>query len=233
MIEYFNSIVASMSDYLLANVWLAPFLALLAGIITSFSPCCLSTVPLVIGYVGGVGKKDTKSAFLLSLTFAAGMALTFTALGAIASLFGKAMLLSGKWWFIVLGILMVLMALQTWGVYNFIPSTNLTSKNTKKGFIGAFLTGILAGVFSSPCATPMLVVISALVSAGGNILWGIFLFFLYSVGHSALVVVAGTSIGFVRKVTHSEKYGLASDIIKFITGALILLIAVYLLYLGF
>lgn len=233
MIEAINSFVQTMSGYIEQNMWLAPFIVLFAGVLTSFSPCCLSTVPLVIGYVGGVGNKDTKNAFLLSITFAAGMAVTFTALGTIASLFGKLMLGAGKWWFIVLGILMILMALQTWEVYNFIPSTYLTSKNTKKGFIGAFLTGILAGAFSSPCATPILVVIISLVSAGANIAWGVFLLLLYSIGHSALVVVAGTSVGFVKKITQSEKYGLASSIIKFITGALIMLIAVYLLYLGF
>ncbi len=232
MINAINSFVELLVAYIQQNVWLAPFIALFAGIITSFSPCCLSTVPLVLSYVGGVGKKDTKSAFFLSLTFAAGMAATFTILGTIAARFSMIMFSAGKWWFIVLGILMIFMTLQTWEVINLIPSKNIAGKNTKKGYIGAFLAGILAGVFSSPCSTPMLIVISALVSAGGNFLWGVFLLLLYSIGHSALVVVAGTSVGFVKKVTQSEKYGLASSIIKFVTGAIILLIAVYLLYLG-
>ena len=37
------------------SVWLAPLLALLAGVLTSFTPCSLSSIPLVIGYVGGTG----------------------------------------------------------------------------------------------------------------------------------------------------------------------------------
>ena len=46
-----------------SNMWLAPILAVVAGILTSFTPCALSTVPLIIGYVGGVGERSTKKAF--------------------------------------------------------------------------------------------------------------------------------------------------------------------------
>jgi cytochrome c biogenesis protein CcdA len=55
-------------------------LALIAGVLTSFTPCSLSSIPLVIGYVGGVGQRDVKKSFLLSVTFAAGAAVTFTVL---------------------------------------------------------------------------------------------------------------------------------------------------------
>jgi len=44
--------------------WLAPLLALLAGLLTSFTPCSLSSIPLVIGYVGGIGRRDTKKSLL-------------------------------------------------------------------------------------------------------------------------------------------------------------------------
>ena len=215
------------------NMWLAPLLALLAGVLTSFTPCALSSVPLVIGYVGGSSNNDNRKAFRLSLVFALGMAVTFTALGVIASLTGKLIGRAASWWYIVLGILMVLMALQTWEVYNFIPSTFLVSKSTKKGYIGALIAGILGGVFSSPCSTPVLIVLLALVAGQGNILWGILLLLLYSIGHSVLVLAAGTSMGFVKKLTASEKYGKASKVLKIVMGCLILLIAFYMFYLGF
>ena len=56
-----------------------------------FTPCSLSTIPLIIGYVGGTGAQETKKAFKLSLVFALGMAITFTTLGAIAALIGRIM----------------------------------------------------------------------------------------------------------------------------------------------
>ena len=228
-----NQWLETLSTLITETFWLAPLLALFAGILTSVTPCALTSVPLVIGYVGGTGNNDPKKAFRLSLTFALGMAVTFTALGTAASLLGKLMGTSGKWWYIVLGVLMLLMALQTWEVYNFIPSTYLTSKSTRKGYVGAFFAGILGGVFSSPCATPVLIVLLGIVAKSGNVAWGVLLLLLYSIGHSFLVLVAGTSIGFVKKLSSSEKYGATSKVLKVFTGIIILLIAFYMFYLGF
>lgn len=213
--------------------WLTPVLALLAGVITSFTPCALSTIPLVVGYVGGTSQKDSKKAFKLSLIFILGMAVTNTGLAVAATLAGKIVGNTNPWWYIVLGVLMVFMALQTWGIFEIIPSSYLISKNTKKGGIGAFIAGLLGGIFSSPCATPVLVVLLAIVSIQGNILWGILLFVLYSIGHGVLSVIAGTSLGFVQKLAVNEKYGKFSKILTIVMGFLILAMGLYMFYLGF
>lgn len=222
-----------LSAGILENFWLAPFLTILAGILTSMTPCALSSIPLVIGYVGATTDDSTKRAFRLSLTFAGGMAVTFTALGAAAALAGRLMGNNGRWWYIVLGVLMVLMALQTWGIYEFIPSTYLISKNTKRGYAGAFLAGVLGGVFSSPCATPVLVVLLGIVARSGNLAWGVFRLLSYSAGHSFLVLAAGTSVGLVKRITSSGRYGMFSAIMKCFMGCVILLIGFYMFYLGF
>lgn len=228
-----NQWLGTLSSAISANIWLAPFLALLAGILTSVTPCAITSVPLVIGYVGGTGQRDTKRAFRLSVVFSIGMAATFTMLGTAASLLGKLMQGTGSWWYLLLGVLMILMALQTWEIFNFIPSTYAISKSTKRGFVGAFFAGVLGGLFSSPCATPVLVVLLAMVAKGGSLLWGILLLLLYSLGHSVLVLIAGTSVGFVHKLSANDKYGKASKILRIIMGILIILIAFYMFYLGF
>ena len=228
-----TEILESLSELITKSGWLAPLLALVAGILTSFTPCSLSSIPLVIGYVGGVGQRDTKRALWLSVTFAAGAAVTFTILGVVASLAGRLMGAYASWWYIILGVLMILMALQTWGIFEIIPSSYLISKNTKKGFAGAFIAGILGGIFSSPCSTPVLIALLAIVAGKGSILWGILLLLLYSIGHGILAIVAGTSIGFVQKLSSSDKYGKASTVLKIVMGSLILLIGFYMFYLGF
>ena len=223
----------SLSRLITESFWLAPLIAVLAGILTSFTPCSLSTMPLVMGYVGGTKQRDTKRSFLLSVTFALGMAVTYTALGVIASTLGGMIGVASGWWYIVLGVLMALLALQTYGIFNFIPSTYLVSKNKKRGFVGAFLAGILGGVFSSPCSTPVLVALLAIVAGSGSILWGTLLLLLYSIGHGTLTVIAGTSVGFVQKLSASEKYGRVSKVLNIVLGTLLLLIACYMFYLGF
>ncbi|MCX7843725.1 MAG: cytochrome c biogenesis protein CcdA [Clostridia bacterium] len=228
-----NHWIEVLSELISESMWLAPVLALLAGVLTSVTPCALSSVPLVMGYVGGTGSNDTKRAFWLSVAFAGGSAATFTVLGTASSLLGRLIGTSASWWYIVLGVLMLLMALQTWELYNFIPSTHLISKSSRKGYIGAFIAGVLGGIFSSPCATPVLITLLAIVAGKGSLLWGGALLFLYSIGHSALALLAGTSMGFVKKLTSSNKYGKFSKAVKIVMGSVILLIAFYMFYLGF
>lgn len=216
-----------------SNMWFAPFLALLAGVLTSFTPCSLSNIPLIIGYVGGVGENNTKKAFGYSVVFAFGTAVTFITLGLIATSAGKLIGTSSQIWYLLLGILMVLMALQTWEIFQIIPSVNLLSKSKAKGAVGAFVAGILGGVFSSPCSTPVLIALLAIVAGKGNLFWGILLMFLYSIGHSVLVIIAGTSVSFVKKINSNGYYNKCATVLKFVMGTAILLIGLYMFWLAF
>ncbi len=226
-------ILENISNVILNSIYLAPILAFLAGILTSFTPCSISSVPLIIGYVSGTSKDDTKKAFLFSLIFAIGSAITFTALGIIATLAGTLIGNSSSIWYIFLGALMLLMALQTWELYEIIPSNYLLSKNTKKGYLGALIAGILAGVFSSPCSTPVLITLLAVVAKEGNLFYGVLLLLLYSIGHGILAVICGTSVGFVNKIRNNEKYNKLSSYIKIIMGLIMSLIGFYMFYLAF
>lgn len=87
MLETFSRNIIEMID---GNLWVGPLFALIAGIFTSLTPCALSNIPLVTGYVTADGDeiKDNRRALLLSITFAAGAAVTFICLGFIASAVG-------------------------------------------------------------------------------------------------------------------------------------------------
>lgn len=213
--------------------WLAPLLALLAGVLAAFTPCCLSSIPLIIGYIGGIGEKTTKRAFLYSLTFAGGTAFTFVCLGLIATYAGRLMGTSSSWWYALLGVLMVLMALQIWDIFQIIPETTVLSKNARRGFLGAFFTGILAGIFASPCSTPILVALLAIIAGEGNLLWGVVLMLFYACGHSVLVLLAGTSVGFVQRLKTSTHYQHFATVSKVVMGLLILAIGLYMFWLAF
>ncbi len=218
---------------MLDSYWLAPLIAFIAGLLTSFTPCSLSTIPLIIGYLGGLDTYNTKKAFTLSLIFALGSALTFTLLGVLASMAGSLIGQHSTFWYAFLGVIMVLMALQTWELYNFIPSNHLLAKNKKKGQLGAFIAGILAGIFSSPCSTPVLIALLTIVASKGNLSYGILLLLLYSIGHGILAVIAGTSLSFVQKISNNKQYAKSALAVKIIMGFLILLIAFYMFYLAF
>ncbi len=232
-----DALLSQLSQLLQNVTWFAPLAAFLAGVLTSFTPCSLSSVPLIVGYVGGTQsatqERNTQKAFMLSLTFALGSALTFTLFGILASLAGELIGTTASWWYFVLGTLMMLMVLQMLGIYQFIPSSHLLSKSTKKGFVGAFLAGILGGIFSSPCSTPVLIALIAIVAGKGSLAFGILLFLLYSLGHGILAVIAGTSVGFVQKLSQSEKYGRISKTLTMLLALALLAMGFYMFHLGF
>lgn len=229
-----DGFLQTLSRFMLGNAWLAPLTALLAGVVTSLMPCSLASIPLVIGFVGSgdTGQADKRRPLKLSLVFALGLTLSFTVLGIIAATAGVLMGSAQRWWYLALGVLMVLMALQTWELFTFIPASYLIARTNRQGYAGAFIAGTLGGLFSSPCSTPVLIALLALVAGQGQLAWGILLLLFYAAGHSALAVLAGTSAGFARRLTTGERYGKLSLALKIIMGLLILAMGLYLLYLG-
>ncbi len=232
-----DALLTQLSDLLLHSTWLAPLIAFVAGVLTSFTPCSLSSVPLIVGYVGGAqdqnSEQNTQRAFWLSVIFALGSALTFTAFGIMASLAGELIGTSVSWWYFGLGILMMLMTLQMLGLYEFIPSSHLLSKSKKKGMLGAFLAGILGGIFSSPCSTPILIALIAVVAGKGSLAFGTLLFLMYSLGHGILAVVAGTSVGLVQKLSQNNQYATLSKALNITLALAMLGVGFYMFHLGF
>ena len=205
----------------------------LAGIVSSASPCVLATIPLVVGYVGGYADGDRKKAFFYSIAFILGLSLTFTAFGAAAGLLGTMFGVMGGWWYVVLGAVALIMGLQMVGLYQLRLPFHVEVKPKRKGIFGAFLLGLFFGIVSSPCATPVLVVILTLVASKGEVLYGTALLFVYAIGHCLLMLLAGTFTGFVESFVKAKGVRNFSDWSKRIGGALISLVGVYLLYQAF
>ena len=212
--------------------WIAPFLAFLAGILTSVSPCSLSVLPLIIGYVGGSDVKGLR-AFGISLTFAFGTAITLTLLGTLAALAGSALFGIGSWWYLIAGVLMVLMALQIWEVCTFIQPTAFLSKSKARGYTGALLAGLLGGLFASSCATPVLMALLTVVISQDNLLWGVLLLFCYALGNGLLIVIMGTSLGAVQQMKQTKTYAAFTRISRIVMGFVVLLLGLWFFYMGF
>lgn len=213
--------------------WLAPLIGFATGMLTSLSPCCLSSVSVLITLVSGYQEPTVSKSFRLSLVFALGATVTFTLLGITGAVIGKLFFISTGPLYILLGIVMILMALQIWELYTFIPSSKLLEKRLYDGYKGAVVCGLFSGFFSAPCCTPVLIAIISLIATSGNILWGIFIMLLYAVGHNVISVIAGTSFGFSQKLLHGKKYKKLSNLLKYLLGAAILFLGFYLLYMGF
>lgn len=222
----------NMTVLLEQGCYLAPFLALLAGMLTSLSPCSLSMLPLAIGYVGGGAAKGWQ-AFGLSVTFAVGTAISMTALGIAAALAGHVLSGIGRWWYVLAGVLLILMALQIWELYVWIPPNTLLGKSKVRGYGGALLAGLLGGLCASSCATPVLMALLTVVASQDNLAWGILLLFCYALGNGILIVILGTCLGAMQQFKQDRRYLTFSRVVRFLLGAFVLLLGFWFFYLAF
>ncbi len=201
----------------------------LAGVLSSASPCVLATIPLVVGFVGGYAEGDRWKAFRYSLAFIIGLSLTFTAFGAAAGLLGTMFGTVGGPWFLVAGIVALVMGGQMMGFYELRLPIKREFRPKQGGIIGSFLLGLFFGVVSSPCATPALVVLLTYVATKGRVLYGVALLFTYAVGHCLLMLVAGTFTGFVESFAQSRGIANITLWAKRAGGILIAVVGMYLI----
>jgi cytochrome c biogenesis protein CcdA len=219
-----------LSAWLEASPALAHLAAFLSGAITGANPCVLVTIPLVIAYVGSAVGVTKRRAFAYSLAFVLGIAMTFTALGIIAALAGRLFGDVGWFWKYLIAGVAIVMGLQLLGLFE-IPTPNFAAtRPSRRGMIGAFLLGLLFGVISSPCATPVLAVILAIVAAQGKILYGSSLLFVYALGHSVLMLLVGTFAGVAKYLIESKGAATFSVWTKRLSGAIFVLVGVYIIF---
>jgi len=217
-------------------VTLYPILAFgavfLAGVLSSASPCVLATIPLVVGFVGGYADGDRLKAFRYSLAFILGLSLTFTAFGMAAGLLGTMFGSMGGWWYVAAGIVALMMGGQMIGLYEIRLPIKREFKPKQGGIIGSFLLGLFFGVVSSPCATPVLVVILTYVATKGQVLYGTALLFTYAVGHCLLMLFAGTFTGFIESFVKQRGIINFSAWTKRFGGLVVTGVGVYLLWMA-
>jgi len=202
----------------------------LGGVLSSASPCVLATIPLVVGFVGGYSEGDRWKAFRYSLAFILGLSLTFTAFGAAAGLLGTMFGTLGGWWYMAAGVVALVMGGQMMGFYEIRLPIRRDYKPKQGGIIGSFLLGLFFGVVSSPCATPVLVVILTFVAGKRQVLYGMALLFTYAVGHCLLMLLAGTFTGFVEAFVRAKGIADFTARVKKVSGAIISMTGGYFLW---
>jgi cytochrome c biogenesis protein CcdA len=227
-----ESILSNVSDVINNSPGLAYLAVFVAGLISASSPCVIAIIPLVIGFVGGYSEGDKKKAVVYAVVFALGLSITFTVLGGIASLVGGLFGDVGRFWYYLAAAVAIVMGLYLAGVLKFKLPQPVTLKSKHKGILGAFLLGLLFGVVSSPCATPVLAVILAFVATKARVVYGMSLLFVYAVGHCALIILAGIFTGFVESYAKSKGVSNFSSLTKKVSGVLLFLAGLYIFYIN-
>ncbi|MCJ7641083.1 MAG: cytochrome c biogenesis protein CcdA [Desulfobacterales bacterium] len=227
-----ETLLNQLSQSLTDNPLLAYLGVFVGGILSSSSPCVLATIPLVIGYVGGYSEGDRRKALCYSLTFILGLSITFTILGAIASFLGGLFGVMSRIWYFVVGGVAIAIGLNLIGFYDLNLAIPVHLQPKQRGILGAFLLGLVFGIVSSPCATPILVLILTFVASKGEIVYGTSLLFIYAIGHCALIFLAGIATGFAEGFMKSKGISSVATWGKRIGGLLVSSVGIYMVYLG-
>jgi len=221
-------------DLAQSSPWLAPVAVFLGGVLTASNPCVLVMVPLMIGFVSGEEEgKGWRRGLVLSLFFVAGLSIVFAIMGLLASLGGRLLGEVGAYWPYIVGAVAIIMGLHLADIVQVpVPAWKGFSPK-RKGVFGALFLGAMFGIVSAPCAVPILALVLTWIAAKGlNVLSGTFLLIVYALGHSVLIIIAGTSMGSAKRLIEEGRFRSAGAILRRAGGVLVSVVGLYLIVAG-
>ena len=222
--------VAQAGEYLNTNPWLALGAVFLGGVLSAASPCVLAMIPLMMGYVAGqeAEPRGLRRSLTFSFLFILGLSITLVTLGMTAALAGRLYGDVSAIWSWVVVVVCLAMGLHLMGLVH-VPIPNIVRRQPKlQGALGALVLGLLFGFVSAPCAAPILVVIlTYLAGADASPAWGGLLLLAYGLGHSVLILVAGTSVGAAQALIASRGFTRTTEWLRRGAGVVILLVGAY------
>lgn len=203
--------------------------AFLGGLISSISPCSLSMLPLIIGYIGGYSDEKPLKTLLQMLVFVIGSGIVFSIIGAICALTGK-MFIGNPYFALIVASIVMIMGLKILGFLEFdLPPVikEIPKNEFNNDFLYPLILGAVFALIGTPCSTPILASIMAFASISAKISSAVIMLFLFSIGQGLILILAGF---ITSKIKTSEKfYQLSEKIMKF-SGILLILVSLYIFY---
>jgi cytochrome c-type biogenesis protein len=230
--------MTSLFDWLTRSLENTPLIAVTAsffwGILSILlSPCHLSSIPLIVGYINDRGEITTRRAFSLAGIFSTGILLTIASIGVITSLIGRMLGDIGKVGNYFVAVIFFIFGFYLLGLLP-LPFVNGTVQPgvKKKGFLSAFIIGLFFGLAVGPCTfaymAPMLGITFQMASTRPVFAASLILF--YAMGHCSIIMMAGTFTNLIQKYLNWNEKSKGAVILKKICGFLVILGGVYLIW---
>ena len=187
------------------NIFLVFITFLGLGFLLAFTPCHLPTIPILSGIIiGQSGTNNTLKSLSLSLTYVAGMAITYSTAGVVAAIAGQQIqaLFRLPLFLIAMAILFSILGLGMLGRYNIqMPSVFMNKFNSilakQKGgtYIGVLVVGVLSALLVTACVAPPLVATLMVIGESGSVFRGILALSSLSLGLGIPLILIGISAG--------------------------------------
>lgn len=180
-----------------------------AGLLTSLTPCMLSMLPIMVGYMGGYEAENRGQAIAQSAWFALGLATTLAALGLVAGALGRVYGQVGIGLPLIVSLLAILMGLSLLEALP-LPLPNVGSVDflnlSLPPTVKSYLLGLSFGVVASPCSTPVLATLLAWISTTGDPWLGAGLLLAYTVGYVSPLVIAGSFTATLKRLLSLRRW---------------------------
>jgi cytochrome c-type biogenesis protein len=228
----FEGIFTALYEAMTGTIWLALLASFGWGVLSILlSPCHLSSIPLVVGFISSQGKISVSRTFYISLVFSVGILITIAAVGIITASLGRLMGDVGSIGNYLVAGIFFLVGLYLLDIIKF-DWNNIGLKQTKaKGLLAALILGLLFGIALGPCTFAYMAPVLGVVfqTAQTNYLLAVIFLLAFGIGHCSVIVGAGTLTGKVQKYLNWSEESITILWIKRICGVLVILGGVYLL----
>jgi len=196
------------------------------------SPCHLSSIPLIVGFIDEQGRTSPKRAFCTASVFSSGIMISIGLIGLVTAMAGRMMGDVGRYGNYFVAFIFFLVGLHLVGVIP-MPWSGPGNINMKRrGLLAAFILGVVFGVALGPCTfaymAPMLSITFQLSAT--KIWYGVLLLLAYAVGHCSIIVLAGTFTEAVQNYLNWNERSMGARIVKIVCGVLVICGGIYLVY---
>ena len=203
----------------------------LEGIASFISPCLLPMLPIYISYFMGEEENNKKKAVINSIGFVLGFTLVFLLLSIFASTLGVFISSYIKYIKIAFGIIIIILGLNYMEILklNFLNKTKGVKIEKKDfNFFKAILFGILFSISWTPCTGTFLSSALLLIAKQQDMIKGILLMLVYSVGLGIPFVISVLLIEKLKELFDFIKKNYKK--VKIVSGLVLVGMGIYMLF---
>lgn len=218
------------------SLLLAIPVALVAGLVSFFSPCVVPLLPGYLSYATGLSGADLESArrgrmVLGSLLFVLGFSAVFVALGTASGALGDWLFIYMREISVVLGVLTILVGIAFLGFIPFMQRDIRVHRVPAVGLAAAPLLGVLFGLGWTPCIGPTLSAVQFLALHEGTAGRGALLSAAFSLGLGIPFIIAALAfrrmLGAVKWVRRHQAWVTRAGGIMLIVVGLLLVTGIW------
>lgn len=180
----------------------------LLGLGLNLTPCVYPMMTVTISLFGSQKDATRFHAFVKSVAYVVGIAVTYSTLGVITAFTGGffGALLQSKWVLFAIAIILAGLALSMFNVYTLTLPSGIVNKLAGKRSVtifGFFFSGVFVGVFAAPCIGPTILALITFVASKGDPVYAFWIFFTMSMGLGLPYLLLGTFSGLMKKLPRS------------------------------